>query len=365
MKISLFVAVWCNGNLALPSVTFFLFVGMAFSAQQSPLPIDAVFTWVDGSDPVWLEQKRLLRQKVFGDAPAPGDADNRARFQDNDELRYALRSLALYAPWIRTVHLVTADQKPAWINPATVNLVSHRDIFPDSARLPVFSNRPIEFCIHRVPGLAERFLSFNDDMLLGRPVSPGDFFLPEGGPVLWVIRRGKKTMDRRLSRLGSVASHASVIARAHELIRERYGLTFPYVVGHFPKAMTRSSVFALWDAFPAEISAVLRSPFRSPADIAIFILYPLYALAEGVGRARVVNGPRQLWDAVSGRGVAHMGASLSDRNMLEKMRAVRLLRPRTFCFNDAPGSSDDNRRQLAEFLASLFPQPCKYELCQG
>ena len=335
---------------------------MAPFPQQQPFPIDAVFTWVDGADPDWLEQKRLLRQKLFGDSGAPGDADNTARFQDNNELRYALRSLARYAPWVRSVHLVTADQKPLWLNTKNVNLVSHRDIFPENVSLPVFSGRPIEFCVHRVPGLAEHFMYFNDDVMLGRPVFPEDFFLPNGAPLLWVVKRGKKSMEKILSSKGGSASRGSVVARAHAMIRERYGVTLPYTISHFPKAMTRSSASALWDAFPREIAATLASPFRSPSDIAVFILYPLYALAEGLGRARVINGLSQVLDIVSGRGMAHMGASIGDGNANGKMRAIRRLRPRTFCLNDAPGASQNDRRNLADFLKSMFPEPCKYEL---
>ena len=335
---------------------------MASFSQQQPFPIDAVFTWVDGADPDWLEQKRLLRQKLFGDAGAPGDADNAARFQDNDELRYALRSLARYAPWIRSVHLVTADQKPLWLNTKTVTLVNHRDIFPENVPLPVFSGRPIEFCAHRVPNLAEHFVYFNDDVMLGRPVCPEDFFLPDGTPLLWVVKRGKKSMEKILSRMNGPASRGSVVARAHAMIRERYGVTLPYSISHFPKAMTRASAFALWDAFPREIAATLASPFRSPSDIAVFILYPLFALAEGLGRARVINGLSQVLDIVSGRGMAHMGASLGDGNARGKMRAIRRLRPRTFCLNDAPGASEHDRRELRDFLAAMFPEPCKYEL---
>lgn len=342
---------------------------MVFSARQPPFPIDAVFTWVDGSDPLWLEQKRLLRQKLFGAPALPGDADNAARFRDNEELRYALRSLALYAPWINAVHLVTADQRPAWLNSATVNLVSHRDIFPDSALLPVFSNRPIEFCVHRVPGLAERFIYFNDDTLLGRPVTPGDFFLPDGAPLLWVLRRGKKSMEKILClperAASNAASHASVVARAHMLIRERYGFSPPYTMSHFPKAMTRSSAFAMWEAFAEAIATTLKAPFRSSDDLSITMLYPLYALAEGLGRARVVNGLSQIMDVVSGRGLAHLGASIGDSNVRGKMLAIRLLGPRSFCLNDAPGASEAERLKLGEFLRALFPDPCKYELPEG
>lgn len=347
---------------------------MAEPTQQSPLPpsslsppfpVDAVFTWVDGADPAWREQKRRLRQALFGERFLAGDADSAARFRDNGELRYALRSLALYAPWVRKVHLVTADQKPAWLNGQTVNLVSHRDIFPRRVPLPVFSTRPIEFCVHRAPGLAERFIYCNDDFMLGRPVPWSDFFLPDGRPLLWVLKRGKQSMERLMARQGGPASHASAVARAHALIAKRYGLAFPYTMSHFPKAMTRASAAALWEAFPTEIEATLRAPFRSGTDVSVTMLYPLFALAEGAGRARVINGPRQVWDAVSGRGPAHMGASIGDGNARGKMAAIRRFRPRSFCLNDAPGASDEDRQAVAAFLESLFPDPCIYELPQS
>ncbi len=338
----------------------------ADAAALSSVPaIDAVFTWVDGADPVWRENKRALRQKLFGGGSAPADADNPARFADNDELRFALRSLALFAPWVRKVHLVTADQKPAWLNTRTVNLVSHRDIFPPDVPLPVFSTRPIEFCVHRVPGLAERFLYCNDDFMLGRPVSPEAFFSPGGAPLLWVVRRSREYMRKVLGKADSPDSHASAVARAHALIAERYGRSFPYLVRHYPRAMVRSSAAALWDAFPEAVRGTLNAPFRSPSDVSVTILYPLYLLAEGLGEAKIINGVRQGIDVLLGRGPAYMGASLGEASTRRKMRAIRLLRPRAFCLNDAPGASDGDRRALRHFLARMFPEPSRYELPGG
>ncbi len=332
------------------------------AALSSGLAVDAVFTWVNGSDPLWLANKRALQQKFFGNADAaPPDADNAARFSDNGELRYALRSLALYAPWVRKVHLITADQKPGWLNTETVNLVSHRDIFPSDAPLPVFSTRPIEFCVHRVPGLSEHFLYCNDDFMLGRTVCPGEFFTPDGRPLLWVLKRGQEHMRRLRSRLESPNSHAAAVARAHGLIAERYGKTFPYIVRHYPRSMVRSSAASLWDAFPEAIRATLHAPFRSVTDVSVTILYPLYLLAEGWGEAKIINSPRQIFDVVFGRGPAYMGASLGEKNTRLKMRGIRLLKPRTFCLNDAPGASDGDRRALRAFLGKMFPAPCKYE----
>ena len=332
------------------------------NAAAFPMAIDAVFTWVDGADPAWRESKRQLRQQFFGEKGAPDDADNASRFSDNDELRYALRSFAKFAPWVRKVHLITADQKPAWLNTETVNLVSHGDIFPEDVPLPVFSTRPIEFCVHRVPGLSEHFIYSNDDFMLGRPVSPEDFFLPDGKPLLWVLKRGPKYMQKLLKKLGSPLSHTSAVARAHKIITERYGMEYPYILRHYPKSMTKHSAAALWDAFPHEIKATLNAPFRSPSDVSVTMLYPLYAMAEGAGEARVVNGMAQALDFVCGKGVAHMGASIGDDNAVKKMQAIKRLRPRTFCLNDAPGASDADRAKLREFLAEMFPEQCKYEI---
>lgn len=323
--------------------------------------IDAVFTWVDGSDPVWQENKRRLLFDLFGKREPDTCAEDAARFSDNEELRYALRSLALNAPWIRTVHLVTADQKPAWLNTQTVHLVSHRDIFPEDVPLPVFSSQPIEYCVHRVPGLSEQFIYCNDDFMLGRPLSPGDFFLPDGRPILWLLRRSRKSMEKLLDFAGESALFRSSVALAHMAARNRYGKLYPYTFRHYPKSMTKRSAGSLWEAFPHEIRTTLFSPFRSPSDVNLTMLYPLYVLAEDLGTLKMVNGVAQLKDFFCGRGVAHIGASIGDKNMEKKMWAIRRLRPRTFCLNDSPGASAEDRKRLREFLQSQFPDPCRYE----
>ena len=42
--------------------------------------------------------------------------------------------------------------------------------------LPVFNSRAIEINLHRIPGLAEQFVYFNDDMFITKPVTKEDFF---------------------------------------------------------------------------------------------------------------------------------------------------------------------------------------------
>lgn len=140
-------------------------------------PIDAVYTWVNGSDPAWRAEYAAFAWQE-GRVAKVAEHSEFKRYRDSDELRYSLRSLERYAPWIRHVFIVTNGQVPAWLDRSNprVSVVAHAQIFPDPSVLPTFSSPAIEAHIHRIPGLARRFLYFNDDVFLGAPVAPDDFF---------------------------------------------------------------------------------------------------------------------------------------------------------------------------------------------
>ena len=44
------------------------------------------------------------------------DVISASRFEDNEEMRYSLRSVLLYAPWVRHIFIVTNGQIPSWLN---------------------------------------------------------------------------------------------------------------------------------------------------------------------------------------------------------------------------------------------------------
>jgi hypothetical protein len=122
--------------------------GPTISELQAP--IDAVYTWVDGDDPVW--QDRRDTELAARGHKIPERSANRSRWEDREELRYSLRSLALYAPWIRNIYIVTDDQVPGWLSKECdrVTIVDHREIFPDSDALPTFNSHAIEANLHRI-----------------------------------------------------------------------------------------------------------------------------------------------------------------------------------------------------------------------
>lgn len=104
---------------------------------------------------------------------------------DNEELRYSLRSVWKYAPWIRHIWVVTNGQVPYWLNTEhpRLTVVQHRDIYANLSHLPVFASPSIESHLHRIPGLASKFLYFNDDVMLGNYIWPDDFYTQAGTHV--------------------------------------------------------------------------------------------------------------------------------------------------------------------------------------
>ena len=111
-----------------------------------------------------------------------------SRFEDNDELRYSLRSVEKHAPWVRHIFIVTNGQIPSWLNldDERVTVVSHSDIFVNKSHLPTFSSPAIESHLHRIPGLSEWFIYMNDDVLFGRDVWPDDFVTASGAQKVYL-----------------------------------------------------------------------------------------------------------------------------------------------------------------------------------
>ncbi|RVE56647.1 hypothetical protein OJAV_G00223430 [Oryzias javanicus] len=111
-----------------------------------------------------------------------------SRFEDNEELRYSLRSVERHAPWVRHIFIVTNGQIPSWLNldNPRVTVVTHQDIFLNTSHLPTFSSPAIETHIHRIPGLSQKFIYLNDDVMFGEDVWPDDFYSHSKGQKVYL-----------------------------------------------------------------------------------------------------------------------------------------------------------------------------------
>ena len=326
---------------------------------SSTFPVDAVYLWVDGSDPKWIRKKENAIRKIKAKGEPYPDAAH--RFQDNNELKYSLRSLEKCMPWIRNVYLITDDQCPPWIKKDKVIIIDQKNIFPGDDHFQTFNSHAIELCQHRLNGLAECFLSINDDFILGKNIRKQDVFTRKGHPVIWAVKMSERHKASLLSdRYDQMTPHRAGETRARCMILERYGLYLPYRIRHYPKPMTRTGMQAIWEQFPIEVNRTISSQLRSTSDVAIHALFSFYSIAVGKGRLRVINGARQIGDALVGR-LRYMGATIGDKNFDKKLKYIKRLKPLTFCFNDGNRAAEAHRQAVMDFFKTLYPQPSKYE----
>ena len=137
------------------------------------MDIDFVITWVNMDDPEWQNEF----SKYSADRNNTKNGVSKARFRDYGFLKYWLRGVEKFAPWVRKIHFVTSGQKPDWLDESNpkIHLVSHKDFIP-AEFLPTYNSVVIERYMYRIPGLAEHFVYFNDDFYIINRIGKERFF---------------------------------------------------------------------------------------------------------------------------------------------------------------------------------------------
>lgn len=137
--------------------------------------VDIILPYVDCDDPEWLNDFRLAINQEY---PSP------FRFRSWGALKYVLRAIDKYIPFVRNVILVVSreSQVPVWLNRANVRIVYHKEFISEQF-LPVFNSCTIEDFLYNIPDVSEHFLYTNDDIFPINPLKFEDFFV-EGKPRL-------------------------------------------------------------------------------------------------------------------------------------------------------------------------------------
>lgn len=323
-------------------------------------PIDIVYLWVDGNDPEW-RTKRNRYLNIGGDFAGQGRVE--ARWVDNQELRYSLRSLEKYAPWIRRIFIVTDNQCPAWLNRhhPKIQIVDHTEILPSEA-LPTYNSRAIESCIHRIKDLSEHFLLGNDDTMLGAPVTPATFFTPDGRPIIRL--NGNRYNRRKALRRGD--NYSTTLCRMQDMVTKICGCKIYHAPHHNIDAYRRSDIQRSIEVIPQAWAQTTLHRFRHTDDIdRSFVNYYTLALKQGVlQKVGRYNGATTLWARMSC--LLH-GSYRSDSRCIpvqcpDYSAVFRKYNPLMFCMNDGEGATDDDRHRMVDFLQHLLPDPSPFEL---
>lgn len=135
--------------------------------------IDFVIPWVDGADPLWLEEKNKWQKIMNPDSNS--NAEN--RYQSWDNLQFWFRAIEKFMPWFHKIYFITWGHVPEFLNlnHPKLQVVKHSDYIPKEY-LPTFHVNTIEMNLHRIEGLSDNIIYFNDDTFPLCPISEDYYF---------------------------------------------------------------------------------------------------------------------------------------------------------------------------------------------
>lgn len=298
--------------------------------KKPSFPIDLVYLWVDGSDPEF----QASIQKHLPNANATG-----ARFTSSDELRYSLRSVERFAPWINHIYIVTNGQVPVWLNRENkkVSVVTHKQIFKWPEFLPAFQSGSIEMQLQRIPGLSEHFLFANDDEFFGRPVTPDQFFTRDGKMKVQMNGSFSSKMEAKTLYKEFLVTTAKVL---DGIFSEQ---TWHRNIHHI-RPLKKSLLKEIERRIPHIIKTNSALKSRTPGRIAYNIgLISAFALKT-----------KFAVEAKSGLETKYHGG----RTIVSKLAKTIETMPHLVCINNGEAKKTD---KIQDFLFHYFPNPCDFE----
>ena len=328
--------------------------------------IDIVVTWVDGNDPAWLSEKEQYM--------APNEfADAKERFRDWELLPYWFRGIEKNAPWVRKIHFITWGHIPAWLNTEhpKLHIVRHEDYIPKEY-LPTFNCNVIELHMHRIEGLSEQFVYFNDDLYLLKASKPTDFF-KDGKPVDMLAFQPVVANPQNPIMTHIYTNNSLVLSKyfnKRENIKKQPGsyfkigyplmyfgynfleLAFPLFTGfytvHSTAPFLKSTFNELWEKENALFKQVSKNRFRDNTDISQYLLREWQKLSGNFCPRNVQKIFQYL--------------ELSDDNT-KIYDSIRKKKRMIVCLNDGKisGKEEEIKAQLREAFESVFPEKSSFE----
>lgn len=220
--------------------------------------IDFVIPWVDGNDPEWRKRKN----EYLG---TEKDDDRDERYRDWGFLRYWFRGVEKNAPWIRKIFLICDQVPPSWLNVKhpKLQIVRHEDYLPEEYR-PAFSSHPIELNLHRIEGLSDRFVYFNDDMFLLQQVDETFFFkkgMPRDSALLNTIPTDDLTRGPDARIFNMFLNNASYINRSYNFRKCLRRDIWKWLAPCYGKDLFRNIILCIWPRLVGTVESHLPQPF--------------------------------------------------------------------------------------------------------
>lgn len=341
-------------------------------------PIDIVIAWVDGSDPEWKALKDSYDSGFAGaatDNTVRTDSDDSdERYRDWDILKYLFRGIENCMPWVRTIHFVSCGQIPVWLNVShpKLHLVNHRDYIP-SQYLPTFNSHTIELNFHRIEGLSEHFIYFNDDMFITSPLDRHDFFIG-GKPVDMlalqpvVANPQNEVMSHiYLNNTLAIARHFNKYDNMHQYPHNYFNIHYPmknyvynnlervfplytgFYTAHGASPLCISTYKEVWEKEHDLLDATCSHRFRDKEDVSQYLLREWQKQTDQFVSVNI--------DKLLG----YYNISNDSKSIV---RAILSRSKKTLCINDSNTPVDFMRikSELTQAFEQVFPDKSQFEV---
>lgn len=326
------------------------------------MKIDFVIPWVDGNDPEWIQDRNLFcGNKEFDES----------RYRDWGTLPYWFRSVEAYAPWVNKIYFITYGHIPEWLNRShpKLKIISHKDYIPEEY-LPTFNSNTIELNLHRIEGLSEHFVYFNDDTFLNAPVLPEDFF-QNGLPCNCAVLEPFVSVGTEDPYPHILLNDMSFLNRhfvKHAVIKKYFFKWYHPVYGkyilkniyfapgkyfsglrnlHIPSSMTKSTYRKVWNMDPELLHNTCKHKFRREQDVNQNIM-SYYDICSGSFAPRSAEFGKCY-------GIGQNNKQLFSDLKREKHKLI--------CINDHPfvADSQSEKEALLKHLQNKLPDKSSYE----
>lgn len=339
------------------------------------MSVDLVYTWVNAADTDFSAQR--VKYAGFENVDDLRYCTGPARFRDNDELRYSLRSVEKFLPFVRTIYVAHAGKKPAWLKSGNgLCFINQSELVPESI-FPNYQSDVIESFLYRIPGLSEKYIYLNDDFFFMKPHQYSDFFDDSGRCKVFVSNRlvGRwlgnnnvyramelnclAAMKRKKLKFPAIMTDntdfiAALKKKAKATLLKLYtGLPTINASAHVGQSYLRSGWDEFHDVFRNELAVMYANRFRSHQGMTVNIMYHYFLYST----SRASFFPDTSCACVDNGSSAEEQAKL-----LEEARSASPIIGR-FCLNDTPDADSETWGKFTkEVYQTLLPTPSRWEI---
>lgn len=316
------------------------------------MKVDFVITWLDSSDKEWRKER-----EKYSNTPI-----DESRYRDWGTLKYWFRAIEENCGWVNKIFFITYGHIPEWLNTNNekIVIIKHRD-YVDGGALPTFNSCVLELNLHKIKGLSEHFVYFNDDMFVNAKMCYGDFF--ENG-----IPKDHKNIEKcfyygnNSTKINYNCNKIISKYRTIEKSKKYYGvrelvkcILTPthkpldgYVSSHMPTSFLKTSFRELWAKESEYLSCVCKDRFRTSNDVSQW-LFQYWQIANNNYIERNENDFEYI--------------TISSRNIKRIEKEVQGGRHKLICLNDGEDTDnyEENKKRIVDIFNKRYWKKSKFE----